>query len=232
MERRRRLRDRLASPAGEPLSNRLRITFHWRGMASKASPADILAELRQLRRGRSRGSLCGAVITIRSRGRCSGNGFRAGRLRSKVLTTVDDEERSALQLVLGGVRLGVPPTACSSWSRSRSLRSERAAKRAPKLRSPTSVYAIQRLRRSTLVARECVRSASACASLALALKPRGLVSEDHRMRCSQSEGRINRPCHIRRESPQSARISQAKSSRPPSDAEFSAASRQSIPSSR
>jgi hypothetical protein len=71
------------------------------------------------------GQLCGAVITIRSRGRCSGNGFRAGRLRSKVLTTVDDEERSASNS--SSVAFASASANCiSSWSRSRSLRSERA----------------------------------------------------------------------------------------------------------
>ena len=41
------------------------------------------------------GQFVGAAITTRSRGKCSGNGFRAGRLRSKDLTKVEGAERSA-----------------------------------------------------------------------------------------------------------------------------------------
>ena len=53
------------------------------------------------------GQLCGAAITTRSRGRCSGNGFRAGRLRSKDLTMVEGAAAFRRQLVLGRVGLGV-----------------------------------------------------------------------------------------------------------------------------
>ena len=41
------------------------------------------------------GQLSGAGLTTRSRGGCAGNGFRAGRLGSKDLTTVERVERSA-----------------------------------------------------------------------------------------------------------------------------------------
>ena len=45
-----------------------------------SSPSfDSLAEPQQ-------GQFVGAAMTTRSRGRCSGNGFRDGRLRSKALT--------------------------------------------------------------------------------------------------------------------------------------------------
>ena len=98
------------------------ITFHWRGTTSSvsvtSSPSfDSFVEPQH-------GQLCGAAITIRSRGRCSGNGFRAGRLRSKDLTTVEGAERSAASS--SSVASASASSNCiSSWSRSRSLRSER-----------------------------------------------------------------------------------------------------------
>ena len=53
------------------------------------------------------GQLCGAAITTRSRGKCSGNGLRAGRLRSKHLTTVEVAVRSAASSLLDRVGLDV-----------------------------------------------------------------------------------------------------------------------------
>jgi hypothetical protein len=70
------------------------------------------------------GQLCGAVTTIRSRGNWSGNGFRAGRPRSKDLTWVEGAARSAASS--SSVASASASANCiSSWSMSRSLRSER-----------------------------------------------------------------------------------------------------------
>src|SRR5277367_6473675 len=122
MERRRRLRDRLAPPAGEPLSNRLdHLPLTGNNLERLR---DVLAELRQLRRTAA-GAAQRSAITIRSRGRCSGNALRPGRLRSKVLTMVDDEDRSDSSS--SSVASASASSNCiSSWSRNRSLRSERA----------------------------------------------------------------------------------------------------------
>ena len=63
----------------ENFSRTVWITFHWRGITSSvsvmSSPSfDSFVEPQQ-------GQLSGAGITTRSRGRCSGNGLRDGRLR-------------------------------------------------------------------------------------------------------------------------------------------------------
>jgi hypothetical protein len=78
------------------------------------------------------------AITTRSRGKCSGNGFRAGRLRSKDLTTVEGAVRSAASS--SSVASASASSNCiSSWSMSRSLRSERAHRPcAATSRSPAS----------------------------------------------------------------------------------------------
>ncbi|TCU02291.1 hypothetical protein EV132_1622 [Rhizobium sullae] len=47
------------------------------------------------------GQLAGAAITTRSRGRCSGNGLRDGRLRSKALTVEALAPRAAVPSVRG-----------------------------------------------------------------------------------------------------------------------------------
>ena len=106
----------------EKRSRTVWITFHWRGTTSSvsvtSSPSfDSFVEPQH-------GQLGGAAITTRSRGRCSGNGFRAGRLRSKDLTTVDGAERSAASS--SSVAAASASSSCSSsWSSSRCLRSER-----------------------------------------------------------------------------------------------------------
>jgi hypothetical protein len=41
------------------------------------------------------GQAAGAQTTTRSRGRCAGNGFRAGRRRAKGMTWLDNAVRSA-----------------------------------------------------------------------------------------------------------------------------------------
>ena len=97
------------------------ITFHWRGTTSSvsvtSSPSfDSFVEPQH-------GQLAGAATTTRSRGRCSGNGFRVGRLRSKDLTTVEGAVRSATSS--SSVASASASANCiSSWSTSRSLRSE------------------------------------------------------------------------------------------------------------
>jgi len=68
----------------ENFSRTVWITFHCRGMTSSvsvmSSPSfDSFADPQQ-------GQLSGAAMTMRSRGRCSGNGLREGRLRSNDLT--------------------------------------------------------------------------------------------------------------------------------------------------
>jgi hypothetical protein len=92
MERRRRL---VIAPhrRQENLSRTVWITFHWRGTTSSVSVTSspsfesfVDPQQRQL---------CGAATTIRSSSKCSGKGFRAGRLRSKDLTVVEGAERSA-----------------------------------------------------------------------------------------------------------------------------------------
>jgi hypothetical protein len=77
----------------ESRSRTVWITFHQRGTTSSvsvtSSPSfDSFVEPQQ-------GQLSGAAITTRSRGRCPGKGFRAGRLRSKEWTTVEGAARSA-----------------------------------------------------------------------------------------------------------------------------------------
>ena len=77
----------------EKRSRTVWITFHRRGTTSSvsvtSSPSfESFVEPQH-------GQLCGAAITTRSRGRCSGNGFRTGRLRSKDLTVVEGAARSA-----------------------------------------------------------------------------------------------------------------------------------------
>ena len=103
MERRRRLRDLLAVPAGELLAHRLDHLPLARDHLQRLG--DVLAQLRQpvdpqhgqLRRG----------TTTRSRGRCSGNGLRAGRLRSKEPPSASGRRFLRRQLVLGGGGLQV-----------------------------------------------------------------------------------------------------------------------------
>ena len=92
VERRRRLRDRLARPAGEALAHRLDHLPLPRDDLQRLG--DVLAELRQLVEPQH-GQAQGAATTTRSRGRCAGNGLRAGRRRSKGATWLDDGARSA-----------------------------------------------------------------------------------------------------------------------------------------
>ena len=80
------------------------ITFHWRGTTSSVSvtSSPSFESFVDPQHGQS----VGAAITTRSRGKCSGIGFRAGRLRSKDFTKVEGPSVRG-QLVLGRVCLGV-----------------------------------------------------------------------------------------------------------------------------
>ena len=62
------------------------ITFHWRGITSSVSV--IVSPSLRSRVPPQQGQVVGAGTTTRSRGRCSGNGLRAGRLRVKAATVV------------------------------------------------------------------------------------------------------------------------------------------------
>ena len=70
------------------------------------------------------GQLSGATTTTRSRGRCSGNGFLEGRLRSNAWTV--DVRAAFAEASSSSVALASSSSSCSSiWSNSRALRSER-----------------------------------------------------------------------------------------------------------
>ena len=84
----------VSQPRHEKRSRTVWITFHWRGITSSvsvtSSPSfDSLFEPQH-------GHADGAAMTMRSRGKCAGNGFRAGRRRSKYATWLDDAVRSAV----------------------------------------------------------------------------------------------------------------------------------------
>ena len=84
------------------------ITFHWRGTTSSVSVTSSPSFESFV--DPQHGQFVGAAITTRSRGKCSGNGFRAGRLRSKDLTKVEGAECSAANSSsvasgLGGLQL-------------------------------------------------------------------------------------------------------------------------------
>ena len=85
MERRRRLADLLAVPAGELLADMLDHLPLARDQFQRLG--DILAQLAQPLAAAARQAVGPGTIT-RSRGRCSGNGLRAGRLRVKAATVV------------------------------------------------------------------------------------------------------------------------------------------------
>ena len=77
------------------------ITFHWRGITSSVSVMSS-PSLRS-RVPPQHGQVVGPGSTTRSRGRCSGKGWRAGRLRVKATTFVGLRHRAlGGDLVLGG----------------------------------------------------------------------------------------------------------------------------------
>ena len=107
----------------ENFSRTVWITFHWRGITSSvsvmSSPSfDSFVEPQQ-------GQLSGAAMTTRSRGRCSGNGLRDGRLRWNDCTVcVRAAAFSAASS--SSVAAASSSSSCSSiCSSSRALRSER-----------------------------------------------------------------------------------------------------------
>src|SRR3546814_6916338 len=70
----------------ENFSRTVRITFHWRGITSSVS---VISSPSFDRRALPQdGHEQGAGMTTRSRGRCSGNGLRLGRLRSNAATSL------------------------------------------------------------------------------------------------------------------------------------------------
>jgi hypothetical protein len=69
----------------ENFSHTCAITFHWRGINSRVSVTSSPSLCKTLPQHEQAD---GAGWTTRSRGRCSGNGRRAGRLRSKLSTLV------------------------------------------------------------------------------------------------------------------------------------------------
>src|SRR5271155_4814044 len=77
----------------ENFSRTVWITFHWRGTTSSVSVTSSPSFESFV--DPQHGQFVGAATTIRSRNKCSGKGFRAGRLRSKDLTVVEGAERSA-----------------------------------------------------------------------------------------------------------------------------------------
>ena len=76
------------------------ITFHCRGMTSSVSV--MSSPIFTMRSEPQQEQAVGASITTRSRGRCSGNGLRAGRRRSNPATVVVFASLLGGDLVLGG----------------------------------------------------------------------------------------------------------------------------------
>jgi len=107
----------------ENLSRTVWITFQDLGTTSSvsvtSSPSfDSFAEPQQ-------GQFSGAAITTRSRGRCSGNGLREGRLRSNDLT-VSVRAAAFSAASSSSVAAASRSSSCNSiCSRSRAVRSER-----------------------------------------------------------------------------------------------------------
>ena len=101
MERRRRLADLLAVPARELLADMLDHLPLARDHFQRLG--DRLPQLAQPARRRSKGKSVGPGTITRSRGRCSGKGLRAGRLRVNAVTVVVLADRHlGGDLVLGG----------------------------------------------------------------------------------------------------------------------------------
>lgn len=69
----------VAQARQENFSRTVWITFHWRGMLSSVS-VTVSPSLHSLSEPQH-GQVAGAGTTTRSRGRCSGKGWRDGRLR-------------------------------------------------------------------------------------------------------------------------------------------------------
>src|ERR1700687_3130735 len=76
----------LSQSRHENLSRTYWMTFHWRGIDSSVSVTS--SPSLDNRDPPQQAQLDGAAIITRSRGRCSGNGLREGRLRVKADTVV------------------------------------------------------------------------------------------------------------------------------------------------
>ena len=120
VERSQRLADRLAVPA-ENFSRTVWITFHARGITSSVS---VTSSPRLHSRLPPRvGQEHGAGTTTRSRGRCSGNGFLAGRLRSKAVTVAVFSAATSAAKSSTAASASRSSSCNSIWSRSRRVRS-------------------------------------------------------------------------------------------------------------
>ena len=228
MERRRRLGDRLAPPAGEPLPNGL---DHLPLTGDNLERLrDVLAELRQLRR-----TAAGAAQRRRDHNSLArqmlGERFAP---RPPALEGFDDGRRRGafrLEFVLRRVRLGVFQLHLQLVEKPLLAFRAHAIERAPKLFDLQLQSRNQRLSARRRRARMRQIGFSVRRSR-FALKPRSPFSEDHRMRCSKVGGeRINRPCHLRRESQAHGFVS--KNPHPAAvGRQVFCGIRQSIPSSR
>ena len=125
MERRRRLADLLAVAAGELLAH-VWITFHCRGTTSSVSVTSS-PSLGSRVPSRSRRRPSAPERTTRSRGRCAGNGLRAGFFAQKARTASPSPRRPARRRARPRSAAASSSSSCSSiCSRSRALRSLRA----------------------------------------------------------------------------------------------------------
>ena len=174
VERRRRLGDLLARPAGELLPH-VWITFHCRGTTSSVS---VMVSPSSASLPPQHGQAVGR-ITTRSRGRCAGNGARTGFLRVNGPTAVP-AVRCRGGFVLGRVRRRLPrvavPTGRAACGRARrTARTARtAAWRSAALGAPPSP---RRLRRAPRPPSRAVRSA-----ISAACKRGDLVGQGSRAR--------------------------------------------------
>ena len=131
MERRGRLRDRLAVPAGELLAHRFDHLPPARDLLQRLG--DVLAQLRQLA-APQHGQLVGASMTTRSRSMSSGKGLRTGRLRWKERTVCVLCRRSfRRKLVFGRGRLELFQLEFHLIEQPRLAFRARAVERAPQL---------------------------------------------------------------------------------------------------
>ena len=190
MERRRRLGDRLTLPAGEPFPDGLDHLPPARDDLERLG--DILAEFRKLRR-----TAAGATLRRRDHDPLAGQMLRE-RLsrRPPALEGFDDCRRRGafrLQLVLGGVRLGVRQLHLQLVEKPLLTFRAHAIERAPKLFDLQSEPRNQRVgaRRRRTSMRQIGFSPRRAR---FALKPRGPFGEDHRVRGGEVGGeRIRRP---------------------------------------
>ena len=99
------------------------ITFHWRGITSSVSVTSS-PSLRS-RAPPQHWQAVGPGSTTRSRGRCSGKGWRAGRLRVKAATVVVFAAACSAAISSSVAELSSSSNSSSIWSSRRAVRSER-----------------------------------------------------------------------------------------------------------